>query len=114
VSAEIDLFFVVFNYTSLEIIGGIFTVLAFIFIIMSSIKLFRSHHIPGAKLIFYSIICTIIGTVISLGYMLVAEGEDSYVFEAVISLVIGIAFFIGSYGFWNLSKFIANENAKKE
>lgn len=113
-SAEIDLFFVVFNYTSLEIIGGIFTVLAFIFIIMSSIKLFRSHHIPGAKLIFYSIICTIIGTVISLGYMLVAEGEDSYVFEAVISLVIGIAFFIGSYGFWNLSKFIANENAKKE
>ena len=100
----------VFNYTLLEIIGSIFTILAFILIFMSSIKLFRSHHIPGTKLIFYSIIFTLVGTVISLGYMLLAEGEENYILEAAISLLVGIAFFIGSYGFWNLSKFIVNAN----
>ena len=57
-------------------------IVAFIFIIFSSIKLLRGNNIPGAKLIFYSIIFTFIGTVISVFYALVLNIEENIIIEA--------------------------------
>ena len=105
-----ELFFMVFNYTLLEIIGSIFTIMAFILIFISIIKLFRSHNIPGTKLMFYSIIFTLVSTVISLGYIMLSDSEEIYLLDATLSLLVGIAFFVGAIGFWNLSKFITKSN----
>ena len=95
----------------LEGIGALFTIIAFILILIASIKLFRRNNIPGAKLIFYSIICTIIVAVISVSYTSIFDIEENYVVEALLNIFLAILFFIGSYGFWSLVKYSVSKSA---
>ena len=110
---EAYVFSELFRYLLLEGIGAIFTIVAFIFIIFSSIKLLRGNNIPGAKLIFYSIIFTFIGTVISVFYALVLNIEENIIIEAIINIFLGVMFLMGSYGFWCLVKFTIKQSANK-
>ena len=110
---EINIFEGIFDYLFLEGIGMLFTIAAIILIIVSSIKLLRSVKIPGSKLIFSSIILTILGAIISVLIEYYAVSENIYLYDATINMFLGGVFFMGSYGFLRVCNFITNNYANK-
>lgn len=110
---DLDIFGDLFEYLILEGIGVLFTLAAFIIIIISSIKLIRGNSVPGARLIIVSIIFTLIFALISASYAIVLDIKESTTIEAIMNIVLGILFFVGAIGFLHLSKFAVSASANK-
>ena len=111
VYGNMDIFDGLFEYLLLEGVGVLFTVAALIIIIVSSIKLVKGNNVPGAKLIIASVILTIVFTLISVSYAVVLDIDENTTIDAIINIVLGILFFIGSIGFLHLSRFAVNVSA---
>ena len=110
---NINIFEGLYEYLILEGIGVLFTLAAFIIILVASIKLIKGNNVPGAKLIISSIITTLIFALISASYAILLDIEESTTFEAILNIILGIVFFVGALGFLQLSKFAVNINANK-
>ena len=95
----------------LEGIGVIITIIAFVVILITSIKLFRGNNIPGSKLIFYSIIGTLVGAVLSATQDLIFYDEGNYIFAAMVNIFLAVLFLVGAYGFLSLAKYTVNKSA---
>ncbi len=98
------------QYVLLEGVGAILTVCGIIIIMIASIKLIRSNAIPGAKLVFWSILLTILFSLISVAYIYVVEISDTLVLEASLSILLGLLFVGGAYGFLKMANFIVRLN----
>ena len=106
--SDINIFEGMLEYLLLEGIGLIFIIIAFVLIIASSIKLIRKSNIPGSRLIFISIILTIIGTVLSAIIEYYFIDENIYIYDAALNMYLGAAFFLGSYGFFKVCNHVTN------
>jgi len=111
IGSDGDVFGAILYVMLLEGIGVIITVIAFVLILITSIKLFRGNNIPGSKLIFYSIIGTLVGTVLSATQDLIFHDEGNYIFSALVNICLAVLFLVGAYGFLSLAKYTVNNNA---
>ncbi len=111
-----DAFSAAFNelvgYVLLEGLGALFTIIGLIIVVSASIKLYRRKDIPGAKLIFFSLIFHFIGAFMSVYPYLLDIDENEFI-EAAINIALGVAFVAGSVGFWRLAKYAINNSAAK-
>lgn len=93
----------------LESIGILITLLALGLILGTSFRLLRSNNIPGAKYIFYSIIGSFFGALLSGSQYLIYGDEENYIFDAIVGVYLAVAFLGGAYGFWRLGKHVIHE-----
>lgn len=94
----------------LNFLEGLFVVIALIYVLIASIKLVVAKNIPGSKLIFGTIVFTFLVAAVSALYPYFVE-EDNVLLDVAINFVLGVAFFVGAFGFWRLSKFSASVSA---
>jgi hypothetical protein len=106
-----DVFGELFHWLLLEGIGVLFTLAAFAFIVLASIKLLRGDDIPGARAIFWAMVVTFAGALMSAIYTHVLDVEENIYIEASFSIVLGAAFLGGALGFWRLAKYVASMGA---
>jgi len=109
--SEFDIFSTLFDYSIFNLIGILFSIIAFIIIFNSSIKLSLTCNIPGTKLIFYSMVTLLSCIVIYLFYVSLQDDANQYIIEAIIISLESAAMIIGAYGYKKLVKFIINEHA---
>lgn len=100
------------RYVLLEGVAALFTVIGLVIVVSASIKLFRGKNIPGAKLIFYSMIFHFLGALISV-YPYLLDIEENEFIEAAINIALGVAFVAGAYGLWRLAKYVVKDSAGK-
>lgn len=108
--AETDVYGDVLDTFLLDGIDLLITLLAFILIVIASIKLVRGHKIPGARLIVSSIMLTVIITTISISYSLIFNIEENMTFEASLSIFSSLLFFTAAWGFLKLANFVRKNN----
>lgn len=108
---NIDIFDGLYEYLILEGIGVAFSLAAFILIIYAAIKLNRGNNVPGARLIAASTILTTLFSLLYVSYTAIFEIEENAIAEAIINIVFGVLFFIGSIGFVRLCKYVVNPSA---
>ena len=97
----------------LEGVGILITVSAFMLILVASIKLIRGTNLPGTRLIFYSIIGSILGALLSASQIVLFGDDGNYILESVISIILSVIFFVGAYGFLSLARYLANNYSAK-
>lgn len=86
---------------------------SFIFILIASIKLFKSNHIPGSKLIFIAVIGLIIVSIASILTSELLFGDVRLIYEMVINLTESLLLLVGAYGFWCFVNYYTKINTKK-
>jgi len=111
--SEIGIFEGIMDFLFLEGIGLLFTLAALVLIIVSSIKLISKSKAPGSKLIFSSVILTIIGTILSILMDYYFIEESSYIYTALINIYLAVVFFIGSLGFLRVCNHVIKVSANK-
>lgn len=93
----------ILNYVLLQGVGAVFTLVAAVLIVAASIKLIRGKGIPGARLIFGSMVLTFVGSLGSVFYAPALGIEEDYLVDGAIDIFLGAVFFFGAYGFWRLA-----------
>lgn len=99
-----------FHWILLEGLGVLFLLIAFAFILASSIKLMRGNIIPGAKCIFASVILGLPSSIANIALEYIGIETDLYV-EAILNIVHAALFLVGAYGFWRLTKYATHRSA---
>ena len=112
-NGNVSIFGEFIEYFIYEGVGLLFTLAAFVLIVVASIKLFRGNNVPGAKLILTSLVLTIIFAFISASYSMVLEVDENLIVEAILNIILGVLFFVGAFGFFKLSKFAVESCANK-
>lgn len=92
-----------------DFISLLIVLVAVIFILISSIKLYKHYKAPGVKFIFYSATGTLISIVIYMTYSLIFHNDESQLFEQLTSILCSALFALGAYGFYQLAKHLINE-----
>lgn len=99
-----------FHWILLEGVGVLFLLIAFAFILASSVKLIRGNRIPGAKCIFASVFLGLPSSIANIALDYIGIETDLYV-EAILNIIHAALFLVGAYGFWRLTKYATHRNA---
>lgn len=103
----------IFHYVLLQGVGAVLTLVAAVLIVAASIKLIRGKDIPGARLIFLSLILTFVGALASVFYAPALGIEEDYLVDGTIDIFLGAVFFSGAYGFWRLAGYSIGKSSGK-
>ena len=96
---------------SITTLGILFTIISAIFFVVGSFKLFKTKNVPGSKLIFYSIIGSILTIFIPEPELM--EGEYQLILLGAETIVTSLLMLSLAYGFFLLANHIASNNANK-
>lgn len=96
----------------LEIIEIVLMLISLIIILIGSIKLFLNNQIPKSKLLLIAFVGSVIGVLLPLieSFYII---EDSYLFNSLVEIFLGVMFVIGAYGFWCLIQYSVKLSANK-
>ena len=73
--------------------------LALALVTVGSFRLYRSTRAAGARHVLAAVGGTLIGVLIYVGYLLLIEGDEGRMTEAVFSLYFSLCATLGAYGF---------------
>ena len=91
-----------------DLISLLLILIAAIFILIGSIKLFKKYKAPGVNYIFYSVSGTLISLALYTAYALIFNEEKNQLFEQITSILFSVLFLLGAYGFLQLCKHLIN------
>lgn len=89
----------------------LFTLISFVLLLLASIKLLLARNIPGSRLIFISLIGTMLS--VFLPEAETDEGDIIMLWQIVEISAEAILMLMASYGFYRLSGFVAKNAADK-
>lgn len=89
-----------------DVISLLIIVVAAIFILVASIRLYKNCKVPGVNFIFYSTTGTLISITIYTAYALMFSNDENHLFEQITGIYFSALFLLGAYGFWHLTKYL--------
>ena len=93
-----------------DVISLLIVMVAAIFILIASIKLYKNYKVPGVNFIFYCTTGTLISITIYTAYAWFSNDENQ-LFEQITSIYFSALFLLGAYGFWQLTKYLIHEKS---
>ena len=89
-----------------DVISLLIIIIAAIFVLIASIKLYKHCKLPGINYIFYSTTGSLISFFSYTVYTLLFSFGENAVFEQITNILFSILFSLGAYGFWLLAKYL--------
>ena len=92
-----------------DVISLLIIIIAAIFILIASIRLYKHCHLPGVNYIFYSTTGSLISFLSYTVYSLLFSFGENEIFEQITNILFSILFSLGAYGFWLLAKHLIHK-----
>ena len=96
----------------LELIEITLLLISLVIILIASIKLSLNNKIPNSKLLLVAYVGSVIGVLLPLVETFYTI-ENSYLFNSLVNIYLGIMFVTGAYGFWCLVQHATKQSTNK-